>query len=89
MPDSWDNLIMNLSHVTKLDMNSVITSLLSNDLRRKHLEASTPALRSQALVLEGERSKAKNKNINRKDNSRSRSKPTKDLKCFTVTRLVI
>lgn len=27
MPDSWDNLIMSLSHVSKLDVDSVIASL--------------------------------------------------------------
>lgn len=33
MSDSWDNLIMSFSHITKLDMDSVVASLLSKELR--------------------------------------------------------
>ncbi|KAK9118944.1 hypothetical protein Scep_017037 [Stephania cephalantha] len=35
MPDSWDNLIMNLSHVKIHDLDVVIASLLTEELRRK------------------------------------------------------
>lgn len=38
MSDSWDNLIISLSHVTKLDLDFVVASCLAEELRRKSLE---------------------------------------------------
>lgn len=46
---------MSLSYVMKLDMDFVITSLLSMELRRNSLESSTPTSGSQTLVSKEER----------------------------------
>lgn len=78
--DLWDNLIMSLSYVTKLDIDSIIASFLLEELRRKPLEPSISTLRSHALVSKNSRSKSWNKNTNRLHKGRDKSKPIKDLK---------
>lgn len=52
MLDSWDNLIISLNHVTKLDMDYPVASLLLEELGKKSLETTTSSLRLQALVSE-------------------------------------
>lgn len=52
IPDSWDSLIMSLSRVVKLDMESVTASVLCGEMRRKSLESSSSTPSSSALVLE-------------------------------------
>lgn len=42
MSDSRDNLIMILSHVIQVIMDSIVTSLLSKELRRISMESSNP-----------------------------------------------
>lgn len=70
---------MSLSRATKLDIDSIIASLLLEELRRKPLEPSISTLRSHALVSKNRRSKSWNKNTNRLDKDRDKSKPRKDL----------
>lgn len=48
---------MNLSHATKLSLDSVIASLLSKELRRKSLEKPTSSSKKQTLVSKGSNSK--------------------------------
>ena len=35
MSKSWDNLVMNLSHIETLKIESVVASLLTEEIRRK------------------------------------------------------
>lgn len=44
---------MSLNYVTKLDLDSMITSLLSKELKRKSLKKPTSSLGEQTLVSEG------------------------------------
>lgn len=57
MSNSWDNLIMNLSHVIKLDLDSMIASLLSQELRKKSLEKPTSSLEEHTLTSKRSNSK--------------------------------
>lgn len=81
MPDLWDNLIMSLSPLTKLHMNSITAPLLSKETKRMSLELSTSTSSSQALVSE-----LRSKFTNRRDKGRGKSKSRKDLKCPYLTR---
>lgn len=86
MPDLWDNLIMSLSLVTKLHMNSITTPLLSKETKKMSLELSTSTSSSQALVSEEGRRRLRSKFTNRRDKGRGKSKSRKDLKCPYLTR---
>ncbi|KAK6267017.1 hypothetical protein QUC31_017854 [Theobroma cacao] len=44
MPDSWDNLIMNLSHVKVLDVDSIVASLLTEEMRSKSTQSNPEKL---------------------------------------------
>lgn len=70
---------MSLSRATKLDIDSIIASLLLEELRRKPLEPSISTSRSHALVSKNSRDRSWNKNTNRLDKDRDKSKPRKDL----------
>lgn len=80
MSNPWDNLIMSLIHVTKLDLDSMIASLLLEESRRKSLEKPTSSSRVQALVSEGSKGKTRNLDIGDIDNGNF--KPRSDIKCF-------
>ena len=87
MSDSWDNLIMSLSHVWKLDMDSVTASLLSEEMRKRSLESSSSASlssasNSSALVSEEGRGRSRSKGHFKRDKSRGKSKTKRDLKCY-------
>jgi transposase InsO family protein len=79
MPESWDNLIMSLSHATALDIDSVVSSLLTEELRRKSSQSSA----GDAMVARG-------RSIDReqagKDRARSKSKLKHNLKCWACNK---
>lgn len=62
-------------------MNSVITSLLIEDLRNKSLESSNPTLSSHGLEREERIGRSWGKSITIRDKSRGRSKSIRDLRC--------
>nr|CAD1833463.1 unnamed protein product [Ananas comosus var. bracteatus] len=41
MPESWDNLIINLSHVETLKMESIVVSLVTEKMQRKSSQGSS------------------------------------------------
>lgn len=87
MPCFWDNLTMNFSHITKLDMDSLLTSLLSKELRRNSLETTTSSLGLQALISEENNDKARVASNNKK--GKGKFNPKEDIKCIIVLRWVI
>lgn len=86
MSNPWDNLIMSLIHVTKLDLDSMIASLLLEESRRKSLEKPTSSSRVQALVSEGSKGKTRNLDIGDIDNGNF--KPRSDIRLVTLKRIV-
>ena len=56
MPNSWDNLIMSLSLSLFLDLDSVVASLLIEELRRK----LSPDPTGDAMVVRGRSTKRDN-----------------------------
>lgn len=50
MSNFLDNLITSMNHLIKLDMNSVVASLLWEELRRKSLETTTSSFGFQAFI---------------------------------------
>ena len=50
MPESWDNLIMNLSHIKILKKESVVASLLTEEMRWKSSQGSSSG---EAMVARG------------------------------------
>lgn len=82
MPDSWYNLIMSLSHMPKLDMDPVIASLPSEEMRRRSLELSSPVPSSSTLVLKEGRGTSRSKGPIKRDKGKGKSKIMKDLKCY-------
>ena len=70
--DSWDRLVMVIgSNTTTLVLEYVVSSLLSEEMRRKNMEGST----KDALVVRGQSvERDKGKFSGRKYNSKGRSK---------------
>ncbi|KAK9156894.1 hypothetical protein Scep_003468 [Stephania cephalantha] len=75
MPDSWDNLIMNLSHVKIHDLDVVIASLLSEELGRKTSVGSHGDL----MVVRG---RSIDRDYGDRSKSRSKSKAKKKVRCW-------
>ncbi|KAK9113082.1 hypothetical protein Scep_020601 [Stephania cephalantha] len=75
MPDSWDNLIMNLSHVKIHDLDVVIASLLTEELRRKTSVGS----HGDAMVVRG---RSIDRDYGDRSKSRSKSKAKKKVRCW-------
>lgn len=73
---------MPLSHVAKLDIDSVTASLLLKEMRRRFLESLSPTLSSLALVSEENRRRSQSKGPYKRDKGRGKSKIRKDLKCY-------
>lgn len=61
MSNSWNNLIMSLSHVKELTMDSMVASLLLEELRRKSLESLNSTSSSQELVMEERKGRFKSR----------------------------
>lgn len=78
--DSWDNLVMSMSHCTKYNMNLVIASLSSKEMRKRTLESlpSTPSL--PASVLEEGSGRSQSNGPFKWNKSRGKSKTKRDLK---------
>lgn len=66
MSNTQNNLIKSLRHAIKLDMDFVVASLLSEELRIKFLETNTSYPGLQASVSEESNVKARDTNNNRK-----------------------
>ena len=73
---SWDNLVMDIgSNNTTLKINDVVATLLSEEMRRKTMDGSTP----EALSLRGRsvnRKKGKPSSERSKSRGKSRSRST-------------
>lgn len=82
MTNSWDNLIMSLSHATQLTIDPMVASLLSKKLKRKSLESSNPISSSQTLMMEERRGKSRGKSITWRDKNRDKSKSRRNLTCY-------
>lgn len=69
MLKSWDNLIMNLSHVKSPDINIVAVSLLTEELRRKNsLNSHGDAMVVRGRLIDrdnGDRRKSRSKSKGR------------------------
>nr|CAD1835506.1 unnamed protein product [Ananas comosus var. bracteatus] len=82
MPKSWDNLIMNLSHVeTLIKTESVVASLLTEKIRRKSSQRSSlkEAMKARGRPFERE--------CDDRGKSRSKSKGKKKVKCWNCGKL--
>ena len=73
--ESWDNLIMNLSHVKTLKMESVVASLLIEEIRRKSSQGSSS---KEAMVAWKRSLKREHGNQGK---MRSKSNGKKKIKC--------
>lgn len=69
-----------------LDLDSIVASLLSKELKRKLVNRSTSSSRVYALVSEGSKGKASNANNGKTDNGNF--KPRGALDVIIVIRLV-
>lgn len=71
---------MSLSHVTKLEIDFVLTTFLSRELGRKSLETTTPSLVESVLVSEGFNGKTRDVSNNGKGKGKFNLKS--DIKCY-------
>lgn len=76
---------MSLNHITILDLDSIIVSMLSMEFRRKSLEKPTSSSREQSIVSEGSKGK-RNENDGIQAMVTFRQRGTSSV--ITVTRLV-
>ena len=75
MPESWDNLIMNLSHVEIFKIESVVASLLTEEMRQKSSQGSSS---EEAMVARGRPFERKHDD---RGKARSKFKGKKKMKC--------
>jgi hypothetical protein len=72
LPDTWDSLVVAIErNTTTLELEDVVASLISKEMRRKNMEGST----KDVLVVRGRPvDRAKSKFFGRKSKSKGRSK---------------
>lgn len=75
-------MIKSLRHAIKLDMDFVVASLLSEELRIKFLETNTSYLGLQASVSEESNAKARDTNNNRKGKEKFKLKGDIKYYCY-------
>ena len=81
MSKFWDNLIMNLNHVEILKMESVVASLLTEEMRRKSSQGSSSG---EAMVAQGRPFK---KEHGDRGKTRSKSNSKKKMKCWNCEKI--